>query len=509
MRTHYQNLKVAEDAPEEVIKSAWRALSQKHHPDKNPSDTNAVIKMQIINDAYAVLIDPEKRRRHDEFIKRRREKAQKVSRAGSQQGATTQESSQGQSDQISRLILWRKCIRAAKTQIEQVFKTVKGTETQRDGLRFVREIAYLESLKSELSFTFAAFESTIAELREQIRSSEWSSGDLNQSLTKLTTEPNGHGGMPSWRECYELVSRGNAWEKLRKRYIDASGDLEKLIKQHLEHVKHLQDAREFVKAGATEDVKRVTAKLQSVRFADLDYDFPEENVSRSYHAEFGFFSVVAILVTVFVVRAQQESSTAWKPHDKTSFSTLRVESDFPAVEQIRSDVPKELPSLPQSQPTFSGAVAADQVTTQKVIQPIENKNDAAITPPLSYQKLSESELLKLASNNDREAKSQLGHIYSTGNGAKRDYAKSFYWNQEAARQGSVRAQSNLGVNYGNGQGVASNRIEACAWWLIAADGGSASARANLKKFEVEGHLSDQEMANAVKRSREIRLEIQY
>ncbi|WP_083446899.1 DnaJ domain-containing protein [Azoarcus sp. CIB] len=41
IRTHYDNLKVARDAPIEVIKAAYPSLSQKYHPDRNPDDPNA------------------------------------------------------------------------------------------------------------------------------------------------------------------------------------------------------------------------------------------------------------------------------------------------------------------------------------------------------------------------------------------------------------------------------------------------------------------------------------
>ena len=37
MHTHYDNLKVTRGAPAEVIRAAYKALSQRYHPDKNPS----------------------------------------------------------------------------------------------------------------------------------------------------------------------------------------------------------------------------------------------------------------------------------------------------------------------------------------------------------------------------------------------------------------------------------------------------------------------------------------
>ena len=68
IHTHYDNLKVARLAPQEVIRAAYKALSQKYHPDKNPGDAKAARIMAIINSAYGTLADPQRRREHDEWI---------------------------------------------------------------------------------------------------------------------------------------------------------------------------------------------------------------------------------------------------------------------------------------------------------------------------------------------------------------------------------------------------------------------------------------------------------
>lgn len=74
IRTHYDNLQVAEHASLEAIKGAYRYLSQKWHPDKNPHQRKKAERItQIINDAYAVLSDPERRRQHDEWIMEQRD----------------------------------------------------------------------------------------------------------------------------------------------------------------------------------------------------------------------------------------------------------------------------------------------------------------------------------------------------------------------------------------------------------------------------------------------------
>ena len=68
IHTHYDNLKVSRKAPQEVIRAAYKALSQKYHPDKNPGDEKAARIMAILNAAYGILADPTRRREHDEWI---------------------------------------------------------------------------------------------------------------------------------------------------------------------------------------------------------------------------------------------------------------------------------------------------------------------------------------------------------------------------------------------------------------------------------------------------------
>ncbi|MBA5607314.1 TonB family protein [Duganella sp. FT3S] len=63
--SHYDSLNVTRDAPAEVIRAAYRSLSQKHHPDKNVGDQAAAQVMMRLNAAYSVLSDEEQRRRYD------------------------------------------------------------------------------------------------------------------------------------------------------------------------------------------------------------------------------------------------------------------------------------------------------------------------------------------------------------------------------------------------------------------------------------------------------------
>ena len=62
MENYYSILNVSNNADEDQIKQAYRALAMKYHPDKNPDSKTAEEKFKRISEAYSVLSDPQKRR---------------------------------------------------------------------------------------------------------------------------------------------------------------------------------------------------------------------------------------------------------------------------------------------------------------------------------------------------------------------------------------------------------------------------------------------------------------
>ena len=63
----YEVLGVPRDAGAEDIKSAYRKLAMRYHPDRNPGDKDAEERFKEISEAYAVLRDPDARERFDRY----------------------------------------------------------------------------------------------------------------------------------------------------------------------------------------------------------------------------------------------------------------------------------------------------------------------------------------------------------------------------------------------------------------------------------------------------------
>ena len=66
-RDYYEILGVSKDSSDKEIKTAYRKLAKKYHPDLNPDDNVAQEKFKEINEAYEVLSDKDKKQKYDTF----------------------------------------------------------------------------------------------------------------------------------------------------------------------------------------------------------------------------------------------------------------------------------------------------------------------------------------------------------------------------------------------------------------------------------------------------------
>ena len=66
-RDYYEILGVSRAASETELKKSYRQLAMQYHPDRNPGDKKAEEHFKAVNEAYAVLSDPDKRAQYDRF----------------------------------------------------------------------------------------------------------------------------------------------------------------------------------------------------------------------------------------------------------------------------------------------------------------------------------------------------------------------------------------------------------------------------------------------------------
>lgn len=68
-RDYYEILGIDKNADADTIKSAYRKLAKKYHPDLNPGNAEAEKSFKEVNEAYSVLSDPDKKAKYDQFGK--------------------------------------------------------------------------------------------------------------------------------------------------------------------------------------------------------------------------------------------------------------------------------------------------------------------------------------------------------------------------------------------------------------------------------------------------------
>jgi TPR repeat protein len=97
-----------------------------------------------------------------------------------------------------------------------------------------------------------------------------------------------------------------------------------------------------------------------------------------------------------------------------------------------------------------------------------------------------------------KAEAELGHRYFFGrDGETQDYAQAIVWYRKAADQGDTSAETNLGFMYSKGQGVTIDHAQALFWYRKAAMSGDATAQNNLGYLYREGIGTTQDFTQAL------------
>jgi len=105
---------------------------------------------------------------------------------------------------------------------------------------------------------------------------------------------------------------------------------------------------------------------------------------------------------------------------------------------------------------------------------------------------------KAADQGDAAAQSDLGWLYSSGQGVETNYAEAAAWYRKSAEQGNSNGQHWLGHCYLSGRGVAQDETEAFKWFRVAAEQRNIAAQRDLGRLYAIGRGVEQNSAEAIK-----------
>ena len=105
----------------------------------------------------------------------------------------------------------------------------------------------------------------------------------------------------------------------------------------------------------------------------------------------------------------------------------------------------------------------------------------------------------LAEKGHAKAQSNLGFMYSKGQGVSQNYGESISWLGKAAAQNDAHAQHNLGIIHGNGLGVPEDHFLAYLWFTIASTNGHKSSALKRKLAATRLKLEDLKQADEIAR----------
>ncbi len=477
--THYDNLKVARDAPISVIKAAYKALCQSYHPDKyQDSNEEAERIMKLVNASYVELIDPVKRAIHDDWILKQEAEATEQNQ---QSHSTTAKAPQEQ---------WREKWHKAgeqfhnqKQNTQQEYtppptesKQSKGsTPTYTWRRYFARSfIDYgISGLLLGLVFGFwlaighrlpnwitaALFNPELPPVQQQVN---WG---FFSAFLWVILEPIilANFGTTPGKVLFRLrlVSDNNKPNYLgRSVAVWAAGM--GFGTPILSFFTMLNAATRLKKKGKTDWDRWMGFSVEA------------EPLSIIRKGVLTMLLVSLIMANAIIGRIDNKITPNQEPRQQVQAqqtTTSSTNSSTNQFDRIAEEIDNGTYKPPPQSATPSSTNSAE-VISQRADE-LFNQGQNAEALPL-YQNLAEQ--------GNSFAQNRLGYMYSTGQGVAQNYTQAVYWYRIAAEQGDANAQYNLGGRYATGQGITQNDNQAVFWFRKAAEQGEENAIAALNKL---------------------------
>lgn len=470
IHTYYDNLKVARNAPDSVIKAAYKALMQNYHPDKfKGSEQEALRIAKIIRQSYDVLIDPVSRAEYDRWIDEQAKKQNEKVQFGEAREINKKQNNQQQEKQD-------------KYSSASNYKSSDDISPALSG-KYGEGIWLIVIIGLLLFYAFGASAGVHI---------VWF-GDLFASA------------LPSTIVWYALGALVTYKLRVTKSIKIAGFFLAWLITSILA----LMMAKESSASSASLEMPTagfigaiVALFLISILKSESEYKKP-------------VFIIGAIILVILVLMPDLENNnlpqTLTQSNEQVQ-NNPNTQQPTPAITASTNTIKDIQKRAEQGDTKAQEKLGSMYLTGQGVAldfyqaaywfrKSAEQGNDAgqfeigllhyfgsvqaqdgSVEAP-NYNQAAYW-FSKSAEQGNSKAQAFLGSMYLVGQGAAIDYNQAAYWFRKAAEQGISGSQRNLGLMYSLGQGVAQDYNQAVYWFKKAAEQGDDIAVKELKKLNI-------------------------
>lgn len=475
MKNYYAILGLSGTATDEDVKRNYRTLAKRYHPDVNPGNAEAAKKFADINEANAVLSDPEKRKAYDSELRAAHARAnaaraQSASR-GTQQAAQTMAQMQMQAQiqaqikaQVQAQLLgvreraFSEGYEKGKADGKAISKQVYGQEAARNKLKateYARDRSELEEELFERDRELTKSAARIRELEEQLGWFRKATGE-NQ-ITGMFAD-NLKSSASRAIELKKEIERLSVSQINVNNNPSAQLDRQKRMKEELTAVNEKLDslkreiddwkAKVRAKQQIAEADKYITAAERKAR------DWANKQKADALLAKPTHYGTLGLLIWATSEEINKAYEKLYKLYsDKSDPENAAKLIKLKTAFAVLSDAKKR-----EEYNRSIGITAQRTEAERKLI-----RENAAAQDEYRGKLATRAfwvhfdELSALALSGDAEAQNALGEIYYKGETVQRDYVQAVYWFREAVAQKHPAAIYNLGACYLMGHGVTKNR----------------------------------------------------
>lgn len=536
MKNYYQILGVKPTATEAEIKSSYRVLAKKYHPDVNPDDASAASKFADINEANAVLSDPQARAEYDaklreaaaphpsqeEIIARQRAQAQEAARQ-----AAFRNMNMNRHDSVTMARMRAQAQAQAQANMAQAQIQALVNQAYQQGVAEARaqSDAEIKKLKAALASAVAEnkkikpLQDSEAELKRKLRDAEEDRRDLEQELFNRDRENT----LANTRikELEEALSEqgGNAAKRARNENSELKAELDKAKKT----IKELEREKSAIQAEKEKIEKEKAAISENVSKLERDnkqYDLKnsaqirlQQDKRRQLQDEIDAQNkkIEELTAELEAVRAENEQ---WQQYAKSEEFLSDTEKRIEAWTK-KTNADKRL-----AKPTLYGDLgvliwATDEEITEtynKLHKRYAGKSGDAIVAKLqkvqaAYDVLGDAEKRKEynASINITEERIESERKLIAENEKimeeyRNQLANKEFWMKfdeltAAAMEGDAESQYTLGTLYYSGEDIDIDYDQAYFWFKEAAKQKHADAMYYLGLCYINGHGTEKNETN--------------